>query len=290
MNIAMLLEMAADGMGDRIGVGPQTSGLTYAGLLDRSRRVATLARETGVERLGLVAANSDRTCRPCSSAARSPACRLRPSTTVWLTIACRPSAPGSRRPSLSPIPTRLARVSGIDGITVMTNEELADRLAALDPATEGYTDPDQVAIWLFTSGTTGEPKAALLRHRHLVSYVLSTIEYMAADEDEATLVSVPPYHIAGYGDHPLQRLLRAAHHVPAAVRAQGMGARSPTRRASPTPWWCRPCSAGSSMPPGGGIQLPALHHLSYGGGRMPVPIIERAMSSCRRSATSTPTA
>ena len=27
--------------------------------------------------------------------------------------------------------------------------------------------------------------------------MLSTIDYMAADEDEATLVSVPPYHIAG---------------------------------------------------------------------------------------------
>ena len=52
-------------------------------------------------------------------------------------------------------------------------------------------------IWLFTSGTTGEPKAALLRHRHLVSYVLSTVEFMSADEDEAALVSVPPYHIAG---------------------------------------------------------------------------------------------
>src|SRR5262249_42707680 len=93
-------------------------------------------------------------------------------------------------------PGAAARVSGIDGITVITNEEFADRLTALEPAGEGYTDPDQVAIWLFTSGTTGEPKAALLRHRHLVSYVLSTIDYMAADEDEATLVSVPPYHIA----------------------------------------------------------------------------------------------
>ncbi len=74
---------------------------------------------------------------------------------------------------------------------------MTERVAAASPADEGHTDPDQVAIWLFTSGTTGEPKAALLRHRHLVSYVLSTIDYMAAHEDEATLVSVPPYHIAG---------------------------------------------------------------------------------------------
>ena len=50
---------------------------------------------------------------------------------------------------------------------------------------------------LFTSGTTGEPKAAVLRHRHLTSYVLETVEFMGAEPDEAALVSVPPYHIAG---------------------------------------------------------------------------------------------
>src|SRR3546814_17047933 len=52
-------------------------------------------------------------------------------------------------------------------------------------------------LQLFTSGTTGEPKAALLRHNNLLSYILGTIEFASADEDEATLVSVPPYHIAG---------------------------------------------------------------------------------------------
>ena len=57
--------------------------------------------------------------------------------------------------------------------------------------------PTQVAVLLFTSGTTGEPKAAVLRHRHLASYVISTVEFMGADEDEAALVSVPPYHVAG---------------------------------------------------------------------------------------------
>src|SRR5437763_174380 len=39
--------------------------------------------------------------------------------------------------------------------------------------------------------------AAVLRHRHLTSYVLSTVEFMGADDDEAALVSVPPYHVAG---------------------------------------------------------------------------------------------
>ena len=58
-------------------------------------------------------------------------------------------------------------------------------------------DPDEIAALIFTSGTTGAPKAAVLRHRHLVSYVLGSVEFMAAGEQEASLVSVPPYHVAG---------------------------------------------------------------------------------------------
>ena len=45
--------------------------------------------------------------------------------------------------------------------------------------------PDEIAILLFTSGTTGIPKAAVLRHKHLVSYILGSVECGAADEDEA---------------------------------------------------------------------------------------------------------
>jgi acyl-CoA synthetase (AMP-forming)/AMP-acid ligase II len=58
-------------------------------------------------------------------------------------------------------------------------------------------DDDDVAIVLYTSGTTSEPKSALLRHRHLMAYLLGSVEFAGAGEDEAVLVTVPPYHIAG---------------------------------------------------------------------------------------------
>jgi acyl-CoA synthetase (AMP-forming)/AMP-acid ligase II len=57
-------------------------------------------------------------------------------------------------------------------------------------------DPDDEAVLLMTSGTTAEPKSAVLRHRHLVSYVLGSVEFGAADSGDAVIVSVPPYHIA----------------------------------------------------------------------------------------------
>jgi acyl-CoA synthetase (AMP-forming)/AMP-acid ligase II len=50
---------------------------------------------------------------------------------------------------------------------------------------------------LYTSRTTAEPKSALLRHRHLMAYLLGSVEFGGAGDDEAVLVSVPPYHVAG---------------------------------------------------------------------------------------------
>lgn len=58
-------------------------------------------------------------------------------------------------------------------------------------------DDDAVAIVLYTSGTTAAPKSALLRHRHLMAYLLGAVEFGSAADDEAVLVSVPPYHVAG---------------------------------------------------------------------------------------------
>jgi acyl-CoA synthetase (AMP-forming)/AMP-acid ligase II len=99
------------------------------------------------------------------------------------------------------------------GAILLADDSTAARLATLGhPATvfDGWLadlpessdiapadDIDDVAIVLYTSGTTAEPKAAFLRHRHLMAYLLGSVEFGSADETDAVLVSVPPYHIAG---------------------------------------------------------------------------------------------
>jgi acyl-CoA synthetase (AMP-forming)/AMP-acid ligase II len=74
---------------------------------------------------------------------------------------------------------------------------LRDESAGPAPVCAGDLDPEAVAVQLFTSGTTGAPKSAVLRHGHLSAYVLATVEFGGASDEEAALISVPPYHVAG---------------------------------------------------------------------------------------------
>ncbi|MBH0777977.1 class I adenylate-forming enzyme family protein [Nocardia bovistercoris] len=59
--------------------------------------------------------------------------------------------------------------------------------------------PEDLAVLLFTSGTTSRPKAVELSHANLTSYVMGTVDFASADPDDAALICVPPYHIAGVG-------------------------------------------------------------------------------------------
>ena len=153
-------------------------------------------------------------------------------------------------------------------------------------------DPDAIAILLFTSGTTGAPKAAVLRHKHLVSYILGSVEFGAAGEDEATLVSVPPYHVAGMAAIAELGLRGPAHRAAPELHAEAWLELARDASASRTRSSCRRCSARivDALEGSASAGLPHLRALSYGGGKMPLPVIERAMRAVPARPTSrTPT-
>jgi acyl-CoA synthetase (AMP-forming)/AMP-acid ligase II len=84
------------------------------------------------------------------------------------------------------------------GNRVMTSEEFV-ALAGTTQSITTCVDPDDVAVVLFTSGTTSRPKAVELTHNNLTSYITGTVDFGSAEPDDAALVCVPPYHIAGVG-------------------------------------------------------------------------------------------
>lgn len=54
--------------------------------------------------------------------------------------------------------------------------------------------PEDTAIYLYTSGTTGHPKGAMLSHRNLLSNVQSTLEALQIGAEETYLCVLPLYH------------------------------------------------------------------------------------------------
>jgi acyl-CoA synthetase (AMP-forming)/AMP-acid ligase II len=274
VNIAMLLEMAADAMPERPAVGRRSMGQTYGELHRRAQVVAGQVSKAGIERLDLVGINGDDlpallfgsamagvSFSPCNYRLNDDQLRAIIARTAPALVVADPSAAD--------------RLQDIDGTTIGIRSQFG--AGAVAGTGDGQAGPDQVAIWLFTSGTTGEPKAALLRHRHLTSYVLSTVDFMAADEDEAALVCVPPYHIAG-----MATILSSTYsgrrivYLPQFDPDDWVGLASDE---GITHAMVVPTMLGrilDSLERNGG-QLPALRHLSYGGGRMPLPVVERAM-------------
>ncbi|QUR65975.1 class I adenylate-forming enzyme family protein [Mycobacterium spongiae] len=79
---------------------------------------------------------------------------------------------------------------------LMSSDEFLTAAGTTEPTTV-VADPDDVAIVLFTSGTTSVPKAVELSHNNLTSYITGTVEFDSAAPTDAALICVPPYHIAG---------------------------------------------------------------------------------------------
>jgi acyl-CoA synthetase (AMP-forming)/AMP-acid ligase II len=277
VNIMMLLEMAASGFGDRVAVGPRNGGLTYQELFDRAGAAADRFRAEAVEHVAMVDVASEAlpislfgaawaglpfvpiNYRLADEELRGLVSRVTPGTVV-----CDGTAIG--------------RIQGVDGISTVTRADYLADLAQRPPAApEWGMDPDEIAILLFTSGTTGVPKAAVLRHKHLVSYIFGSVEFMGADEDESTLMSVPPYHIAGmaailssvYAGRRIVQLpnFDAAEWVDLAIREEVTHAMVvPTMLA-------RIVEVLAERD----LTIPTLRHLSYGGGKMPHPVIDEAL-------------
>ena len=58
-------------------------------------------------------------------------------------------------------------------------------------------EPDDNVIFIFTSGTTGVPKAAMLTHKNLIAYTNGEAEALQLADDEVTIMNLPLNHVGG---------------------------------------------------------------------------------------------
>ena len=149
-------------------------------------------------------------------------------------------------------------------------------------AGEVPADAEGPAVLLYTSGTTSAPKAAVLRHRHLTSYVIGTVEFAGAGPDEAVLVSVPPYHVAGLANlisnlYLGRRIVYLAQFDAGAWVAAVRGEAITNAMVVPT-MLARICDVLDADGGADGEGLPSLRALSYGGARTPATVLQRVMA------------
>ena len=278
MHTALLLDMAADAAPDRLAFGLRRDGVTFAEARRRARLGAAWLGGRGAETVVFVGLNG-------------------PTLPVALfasALMAKPFAPLNYRlpnadlnkllartaPSVAIVDDDMvARLNPGPGVSVVSRSAFEAAVSAAGECGEDYSaiDPD-IGVLLFTSGTTGEPKAAILRHRNLTSYVTSTVEFLGSEEDEAALVSVPPYHIAGIsavltGVYGGRRIVHLEAFTPEswvdAAAAEGI-----------THAMVVPTMLGRILDvlEARGEGLPSMRALSYGGGRMPLQVIERALN------------
>jgi len=160
---------------------------------------------------------------------------------------------------------------------VMTVNAWLSAARAADPAPAADLPDDECAVLLFTSGTTGRPKAAVLRHENLVSYVVGTVEFGAAAPEDAVLISVPPYHVAAVGSaltnlYAGRRMVYLPNFDPGAWLALVADEGVTSAMVVPT-MLARIVEHLGDAP----ADVATLRSLAYGGARMPVTVLERAL-------------
>jgi acyl-CoA synthetase (AMP-forming)/AMP-acid ligase II len=273
--LGLLLEMAADTWPDRVVVGRAGSAMTAEEVRAASANGAALILRSGARTVAFLDVNGPGFVVALWSAARAGV----------------PFCPLNYRMAAEQLESLLGTldaplvIGGPDHRDLLGSAAAdflgtADFLAAVGgPATDepAPVDDESRAILLFTSGTTSTPKAVVLSHENLVSYVLESVEFGSAGEDEAILVCMPPYHVAGVNG-ALTNLFsgRRVVHLPNFSPQEWLRL---VREEAITHAMVVPTMLARIVEQldGAVAEAPALQNLAYGGARMPRPVLERAL-------------
>jgi acyl-CoA synthetase (AMP-forming)/AMP-acid ligase II len=278
MNIATILDMAAEAFGERPGLVDGDRRLSYAELRNAAWNGAQRVRESGAACLAFLDVNGAAASIGVFAAAYAGVSyvplnyRLTPAEINELLARI--------APALLIVGEEYRTSVATPGISVMSTAEFLALASDADaPPVESPDDPSAIAVQLFTSGTTGKPKAAILRHENLMSYIVGTVEFASAEENDAIVVTVPPYHIAGISavlssTYACRRMVVLAAFEPGVWLDVMRRERVSNAFLVPTMLQrvVEHLERNGAKP-----DVPDLRSLAYGGGKMPLSTIQKAM-------------
>lgn len=274
MSISLLLEMAVAEDPDRAAVAWDESELTTGGLSDLADGGAGVIVNADAEHVAYVGLGAAMLPILMFSAARARV----PITPLNYRLSV-----GGLRELIERLPQPLVVadsayldvVAGCGRRVVSSQVFLREALTA-NPVHQ-IADTEDIAVQLFTSGTTSRPKAVELTHSNLTNYITQTVEFGSADPEDAALICVPPYHIAGVGA-VLSNLFAGRQLVYLPQFDAQEWIRLVTQRritnATVVPTMLdRIIDALETQP----VTLPTLQSLAYGGSRVPLPLVRKAL-------------
>lgn len=277
MSISLLLEMAASGNAERTAVVSGDLRLTTQQLSDLADGGAGVIAASNARHVAYVGTGGAMLPVLIFAAARAGV--------PFTPINYRLSADGIRA-LIERLPEPLVIVDGryrdaVGDVSdrVIVSDDFLEAARTAEPAAE-FPDPESVAIVLFTSGTTSQPKAVELSHNNLTSYITGTVEFGAAEETDAALICVPPYHIAGVSA-ALSNLYagRKMVYLPnfdAQEWVRLVNAENVTT-ATVVPTMLDRIITVLDNGDGTAIELPSLRNLAYGGSKVGLPLVRRAL-------------
>jgi long-chain acyl-CoA synthetase len=205
-NLAHLLTTTAEEHGERPAVRADDHWLDYATLLDEARRVTALLQARGVQpgdRVGLVLPNV--IAFPVlfygalgAGAVVVPMNPLLKAREVQYYLEDSGATVVFAWHAMAEEAGKAAATVGIDCLPVAP-AELRALLAEQDPVEEvAEREDDDLAVLLYTSGTTGRPKGAELTHANLTTNAWTTAETLVeVTSDDVVMGCLPLFHCFG---------------------------------------------------------------------------------------------